>query len=260
MQKDFKGVWIPREIWCLSDLNISEKIVLSVANTLSEQDDGCFANNEYFAKLLNLSKGRISKIINLLVKKGYLTTDFSYHSEIRKVEKRKIKVCIEGGCLGPQNADFKVINNQGYSHKQPYPLVANDQDIKYIYKINYNNSSSQLSETEKNQKIEKLKVDDEAIKSTKKFESDSKPYKLALYLEDCIRFNEPKFPQSEQQRQRWAKDIDRMLRIDKIDPDEAAAVIAWSQKDSFWRSNILSGKKLREKYPQLLMKMNQKQR
>lgn len=83
---------------------------------------------------------------------------------------------------------------------------------------------------------------------------------MALYLEACIRFNEPKFPQSEQRRQRWAKDIDRMLRIDKIDPDEAAAVIAWSQKDSFWRSNILSGKKLREKYPQLLMKMNQNQR
>lgn len=82
----------------------------------------------------------------------------------------------------------------------------------------------------------------------------------AGYLEDCIRFNEPKFPHSEQRRQCWTKDIDRMLRIDKIDPDEAAAVIAWSQKDPFWRSNILSGKKLREKYPQLLMKMNQKKR
>lgn len=119
MQKDFKGVWIPREIWCLSDLNISEKIVLSVANTLSEQDDGCLANNEYFAKLLNLSKGRISKIINLLVKKGYLKTDFSYHSEIRKVE--KIKVCIEGSCLEPQNDSFEVKNNQGYGCKQLYP-------------------------------------------------------------------------------------------------------------------------------------------
>lgn len=260
MQKDFKGVWIPREIWCLGDLNISEKIVLSVANTLSEQDDGCFAKNEYFAKLLNLSKGRISKIINLLAKKGYLKTDFFYHSEIRKVEKRKIKVCIEGSCLEPQNDSFVVKNNQGYSRKQPYPLVANDQDIKNIYKINYNNSLSQLSETEKNPKIKKPKVDDKVNKTNKKFKSDSEPYKLALYLEDCIRFNEPKFPQSEQQRQRWAKDIDRMLRIDKIDPDEAAAVIAWSQKDSFWRSNILSGKKLREKYPQLLMKMNQKKR
>ena len=45
MQRDFKGVWIPKEIWCQNDLNITEKIVLSVVSTLSEQDDGCFANN-----------------------------------------------------------------------------------------------------------------------------------------------------------------------------------------------------------------------
>ena len=123
MQRDFKGIWIPKEIWPLKDLNITEKIVLSVVNTLSEQDDGCFANNEYFAKFLNLSKGRVSKIINLLVKKGYLETNFSYYSEMRKVEKRKIKVCIEGGQKEPQSTNFEVVNDQGYSQEQPYPLV-----------------------------------------------------------------------------------------------------------------------------------------
>ena len=54
MQRDFKGIWIPKEICCQNDLNITEEIVLSVVSTLSEQDDGCFANNEYFAQLLNL--------------------------------------------------------------------------------------------------------------------------------------------------------------------------------------------------------------
>ena len=78
---------------------------------------------------------------------------------------------------------------------------------------------------------------------------------MARYLEKCIAENEPKFPQSEQQRQRWAKDFDLMLRIDKIDADDIAAVIEWSQNDNFWRSNILSGKKVREKYQQLVMKM-----
>ena len=134
MQRDFKGILIPKEIWHLKDLNITEKIVLSVVNTLSEQDDGCFANNEYFAKFLNLSKGRVSKIINLLVKKGYLETNFSYYSEMRKVEKRKIKICIEGGQKEPQSTNFEVVNDQGYSQEQPYPLVENSQDIIYKYK------------------------------------------------------------------------------------------------------------------------------
>ena len=78
---------------------------------------------------------------------------------------------------------------------------------------------------------------------------------LAKFLEKCITENNPKFPQNESQRQRWAKDIDLMLRIDKIDADDVATVIEWSQNDNFWRSNILSGKKLREKYQQLVMKM-----
>ena len=33
-------------------------------------------------------------------------------------------------------------------------------------------------------------------------------------------------------------------------------LIKWVQKDSFWMSNILSPAKLREKYDQLVMRMN----
>lgn len=79
---------------------------------------------------------------------------------------------------------------------------------------------------------------------------------MARFLEKNIAENNPKFPQSEAQCHRWAKDFDLMIRRDKIDADDIAEVIEWCQKDSFWRSNILSGKKLREKYQQLKMKMN----
>ena len=270
MQRDFKGIWIPKEICCQNDLNITEKIVLSVVSTLSEQDDGCFANNEYFAQLLNLSKGRVSKIINLLVKKGYLETNFSYYSEMRKVEKRKIKVCIESGQKEPQSASFEGVNNQGYSQEQPYHLVENNQDIIYKYKKDYNNiSSSQIFDAEPAQEIReqnfteisrnlptKQKINNERIKKKKVFETDSDPYLLAKFMEKCITENNPKFPQNESQRQRWAKDFDLMIRRDKIDADDIAEIIDWCQNDSFWRSNILSGKKLREKYQQLAMKMN----
>lgn len=81
---------------------------------------------------------------------------------------------------------------------------------------------------------------------------------LAKFLVSCIIENNPKVPQSENQRQRWAKDIDLMIRRDKIAADDIAAVIEWSQNDNFWRSNILSGKKVREKYQQLVMKMKSK--
>jgi 5-bromo-4-chloroindolyl phosphate hydrolysis protein len=49
-----------------------------------------------------------------------------------------------------------------------------------------------------------------------------------------------------------------MLRIDKRTPDEIEAVIRFCQADDFWCSNILSTKKLREKFTALLAKMNGK--
>lgn len=79
---------------------------------------------------------------------------------------------------------------------------------------------------------------------------------LAQFLEEQIQAHTPEFKRDEARRQRWAKDIDLMLRIDKLDPDKIADVIEWSHKNTFWRANILSGKKLREKYLQLSIQMN----
>lgn len=53
----------------------------------------------------------------------------------------------------------------------------------------------------------------------------------------------------------WLIAMDRLLRIDKADPDEVAEVIDWSTEHGFWRSNIRSATKFREQYPQLRLKM-----
>ena len=135
-------------------------------------------------------------------------------------------------------------NDQGYSQSRPRSMVENDQENKLEIKLN---SSSQI--------FEEPKIDDNDVKKKKIFETDSDPYLLAKFLEKCIAENKQKFPQNESQRQRWAKDFDLMIRRDKIDADDIAEVIDWCQNDSFWRSNILSGKKVREKYQQLRMRI-----
>jgi hypothetical protein len=45
-----------------------------------------------------------------------------------------------------------------------------------------------------------------------------------------------------------------MLRRDHRSYDEIAGIIRWCQADEFWRTNILSFDKLREKFDQLLLK------
>jgi hypothetical protein len=55
---------------------------------------------------------------------------------------------------------------------------------------------------------------------------------------------------------RWAREIDKLINIDKQEHEKIEAVIRWCQADTFWRQNILSGAKLREKWDQLVVKMN----
>lgn len=66
--------------------------------------------------------------------------------------------------------------------------------------------------------------------------------------------------QPEKCAQQWSVDIDRLHRLDERPWGKIRDVLEWSQRDSFWQSNILSGKKLREKFDALESKMGQPDR
>lgn len=53
----------------------------------------------------------------------------------------------------------------------------------------------------------------------------------------------------------WLKQMDAIIRLDKRTTDEIRSVIEWCQSDPFWRCNILSPKKLREKFETLRLRM-----
>ena len=84
----------------------------------------------------------------------------------------------------------------------------------------------------------------------KRFDDDSIPMKLAMHLKKEILNQDPstKVPDD---LTNWATEADRMIRLDKRDPREAAHLITWAQNDSFWRANILSMGKFRKQYDTL---------
>jgi phage replication O-like protein O len=57
--------------------------------------------------------------------------------------------------------------------------------------------------------------------------------------------------------QNWSDDINKMIRIDKRNPEMIKAIILWCQQDDFWKNNILSTKKLREHFDKLVLKAKQ---
>lgn len=80
--------------------------------------------------------------------------------------------------------------------------------------------------------------------------------RLAQLLSDRIFENNPKrTAPTETQLMKWSRDADLMQRKDGHTWEQIQAVLEWSQRDSFWKANILSMGKLREKWNQLSAKM-----
>ncbi|HDR7542004.1 phage replisome organizer N-terminal domain-containing protein [Bacillus sp. CH_442] len=78
----------------------------------------------------------------------------------------------------------------------------------------------------------------------------------AKYLFEKIKDNNPK--QKEPNFDNWANEFRLMRERDNREPQEIKDVIDWCQADPFWQGNILSPKKLREKFDQLTIQMNSK--
>jgi hypothetical protein len=103
-------------------------------------------------------------------------------------------------------------------------------------------------------KVKKSKVK----KSNNIYSSDSQPYLLAEKLKALILQNNQnaKVPDN---LQKWSREIDLMLRIDKRTPEHVQQVIEFSQKDSFWKSNILSAGSLRKQFDKLWLQKDRVQ-
>ncbi len=91
MERAFKGIWIPKEIWLSEDLNIMEKLFLVEIDSL-DNDHGCFASNDYFSKFFKLSKNRCSEIIKSLEEKKYILISYKYIPGTKQIEKRILRV------------------------------------------------------------------------------------------------------------------------------------------------------------------------
>jgi len=72
MQRDFKGIWVPKEIWLDDDLSILEKCLLVEIDSLDMGENHCWASNAYFADFFKISETSISNHIKKLKELGYI--------------------------------------------------------------------------------------------------------------------------------------------------------------------------------------------
>ena len=82
--RNFKGIWIPKEIWLAEELSAIDKIILAEIDSL-DNENHCTAGNEYFAKFCQCSEVTVSRSIAKLIELGYITK-ISFDGRIRKLK------------------------------------------------------------------------------------------------------------------------------------------------------------------------------
>lgn len=90
--RDFKGVWIPKEIWLNEELTMLEKVIFVEIDSL-DGPDHCYASNEYFATFCNCSESKVSKAIKKLKELGMIE-EIAFDGRHRKL--RVVKNATQG--------------------------------------------------------------------------------------------------------------------------------------------------------------------
>jgi DNA-binding MarR family transcriptional regulator len=106
MEREFLGIWIPKEIYLHKELTPTEKLLM--AEIMSFSKNGvCFASNEHFAEFLGISKSHVSRLVGKLVKLKLVTVDFTYKENSKEIDKRIISPTLK-----QENAPVPVITQE----------------------------------------------------------------------------------------------------------------------------------------------------
>lgn len=93
INRDFKGIWIQKDIWLDTRLSAIEKVVLAEINSL-DNENHCIASNDYFADFCQVSSRTISASINKLINLGYVeVVSFNGRQRVLKISSQTRKIC-----------------------------------------------------------------------------------------------------------------------------------------------------------------------
>ena len=124
---------IPADVRYDSELKSTEKLLYAEITALTGKEGVCWATNNYFAKLYNVTPNYISQLISNLQERGYINIEFEYRG--KEITKRNITLL------------HKSV--RGISQKCNTPLIKKCKDNN----INNNNINNNIREF-RNNKVE----------------------------------------------------------------------------------------------------------
>ena len=130
---NLKGIWIPIEILTDNKLSDKEKNIYAIILYLSKENNYCYLTNKSISELLNISITQVSKLVNSLKDKNYISIELIYKENSKQIEMRKLIPIVK--------------NNDTYLTKVKYPLQQNfNTPIEEKFKDNkYNNKNININ-------------------------------------------------------------------------------------------------------------------
>ena len=86
---------IPANVRYDKNLKANEKLLYGEITALSQQSGRCFASNDYFAKLFDVTNIAISRWVSNLVKYGYINRVLEYRDGTKQIVNRYLSLSID---------------------------------------------------------------------------------------------------------------------------------------------------------------------
>lgn len=263
---------IPASVRYDKDVPANAKLLFAEIMALTNKFGYCYAKNEYFAELYGLSEDRISKLIHILKKKGFLKIELE-RNEANFVINRKIFVCLDNSFSKSEvkNTDSDGKNN----YEKKLKITSPDGKNNGSNNITSNNITLNINtsvpsepfpedpekEVKKTKKVSKTKVNktDEELESLfSNFETrDVNVAKTCInnfYLEK--RRNDSKYARSPNQLRNWSYQLLNFAITSERGINEVAKVWNYVITDVYIMPYLESVKKFVENYEKYIQKCN----
>lgn len=205
------------------------------------QTDGRL-NKHVIPTLIRSKKSK--KIAKTLVKVGWWREENEHFFIKNYTEKQTTRVEIE------KKKELKKQRNDRYYRKKQGDQDTTTDTIKTRLKTVDTTSLRRVNKEVRSKNKEDKEKINKKEKSLK--QKHTAVVELCDHLAEHIALNTDRRPSV---GEKWLVEMDRLIRIDDRDPELILQVIDWCQQDQFWRGNILSAGKLREKFDQLVVRM-----
>ena len=129
---------IPANVRYDKDLPANAKLLYGEITALCNKKGYCWSSNEYFANLYGVSKVSISNWVNLLVRKGYITSEIEYKDGTKEFYKRYLKIVYE-----PIKENFNTPIKENFNT----PIKENFKENNTVFNNTIMNNTSDNKET-----------------------------------------------------------------------------------------------------------------